>query len=105
MNLHHLAEARSLAYHCEVARRLLSTPALVEQARARVQDWIREERSSHYARRWLELLDGPLEDLVGTLRDPGEQARALRQATPFAGVLSPKERWALWREIREQLEG
>lgn len=104
MNLHYLAEERSLAYHREVASRLLSTPALVEQARARVQGWLLEQRSTYYAQRWLELLEGPIEDLMDHLRDPGEEARALRQATPFAGLLSPKERWALWREVRERLE-
>jgi hypothetical protein len=104
VNLHHLAEERSLAYHRLVADRLLSTPSLVEQARARVQGWLEEQRSAFYAQKWLQLLDGPLEELVDLLRDPKEEARALRQATPFAGLLAPKERWALWRQVRKRLE-
>ena len=101
MDPHRLAEERSIAYHRSVARRLASEPALLAAARARATEWSKAgERSSPYARRWVKLLALPLDRLQAALVDPSENARALRQATPFAGALDPRERWRLWREVR-----
>lgn len=33
-----------------------------------------------------------------------EEARELRQSSPFAGALSPRERWRIWREVRARLD-
>jgi len=35
--------------------------------------------------------------------DPGEHARELRQSTPFAGIIPPRQRWRIWRETSERL--
>jgi|GEM_PF-3948908 len=59
----------------------------------------------HYARAWNEVLARPLVEIAAFLVDPREHARELRQSTPFAGVLPPRERWRLWREVREQVTG
>jgi hypothetical protein len=104
MDLHHLAEERSLAYHRAVAEQLLREPSLIEVARARAAKWLAEGRSSHYARRWCEILARPVEEIARRMVDEGEDARALRQATPFAGMIDPRERWRIWREVRARLE-
>jgi hypothetical protein len=36
------------------------------------------------------------------LVDPGESARALRQCSPFAGVVDSRTRWSIWRAVREE---
>jgi hypothetical protein len=54
-----------------------------------------------YAREWIDLLRGPIEDLCAMLIDPGEEATALRQSTPFAGVLDSATRWRIWREVTD----
>jgi hypothetical protein len=61
-----------------------------------------EGRSPHYARAWEQLLAGPMSRLCEVLVADTDDARALRQATPFAGVVGPRERWAIWRQVREQ---
>ena len=101
MNLHELAEERSLAIHHVVANRLREDPRLIEAARARVDRWL-ADGSVHpvYAAAWRELLSGPSERLLETLIDPSERARALRQCSPFAGVVDPRTRWKIWREVR-----
>lgn len=103
MEPHALAEARSLAYHEAIARRLAAEPALVAGARRRVDAW-EAAGLLHptYAQAWRAALDGPREALEALLVDPGEAARALRQATPFAGALGPRERWAIWRTVRDE---
>jgi hypothetical protein len=102
---HRLAEERSLEIHRLVAERLRADPSLVESARARVERWL-ADGSIHrtYAGIWAELLAGPLDDLVAMLVSATERARALRQCSPFAGVIDPRTRWRTWREVRERME-
>ena len=34
------------------------------------------------------------------MEEDSEPMRALRQATPFAGILTPTERWAIYDEFK-----
>jgi len=74
---HRTAELRSLADHRLVAQKLRDDPELIARARAK--------------------LDAVLADAA-----PGsgaaQEARDHRQASPFAGALSARERWQLWRD-------
>jgi len=66
----------------------------LNRARAQYEvepQWIRE---------WQRLLDGPVEVLIDVLTSPDESARVLRQSSPFAGVLTPRERWAILAEVK-----
>ena len=110
MNLHRLAEERSLEYHRLVAQRLGRDPALLDAARRRVAAWIAGSHVAgaphpHYAQAWSVLLASPLPGLQASLVDPGPEAIALRQVTPFAGAISPRVRWNLWREVRQRHAG
>jgi hypothetical protein len=98
---HRLAEARSLAYHRAVADRLAGDPAMLGRAIGRAEAMLAEDRAPFYAGRWLDLLRGPVSALLDVLRSDAEPARALRQATPFAGEIGARERWRIWRETRE----
>ena len=100
--LHAAAEERSLELHRAVAERLRADPALVERARDRVARWLREGTVARpYAEAWQAALGRPLEELTGFLVDPGEHACRMRQTSPFAGVLAPRERWDILRRVRE----
>jgi hypothetical protein len=100
-----IGELRSVAYHRAVAARLLRDPALLEVARRRVRDWlVAGEPAAFYAEAWDEILARPVEDVAAFIETETEQARALRQVTPFAGFLDPRERWRIWREVRAQSE-
>ena len=99
-------ERLDLAFHRAVLRRLLDDP---EDVRARGRRNLEHLRRVHadgaagaYLDRWAELLEGDLEDLVAALAGLDEDARALRQSTPFAGVVPPAERWAVIRRERER---
>lgn len=106
MDPHRIGEARSLAYHRIIATRLLAEPALLEQARRQNERALAMGgRSMSYARAWQELLDGPLPLLVELMVEESERATALRSCGPFAGMLEPRQRWRLWREVRARLEG
>ena len=93
MDAHRLAEERSIAMHAVIARRL--DASAVERARERVLGW----EPGPYAEGWLAWLELPLPQLRERLVDPGEEARALRQVSPFAGVLTARERWAIRKSV------
>ncbi len=100
---HRLAEARSLAYHALVANRLRADPSIAEMAQQRARAWIACGEHVYYAELWLRVLAQPVEAIEARLVDTSEEAIAMRQSTPFAGVLTPKERWALWRSVKLRL--
>ena len=82
------------------ADRLRADPSVLANARRRVATWC-ETGAVHprYAEAWKALLDRPIETIVAALVDESEQMTALRQTSPFAGVLDPRTRWQLWRSV------
>jgi len=106
MNLHHLAEERSLAYHAIIAARLELDPKLLDVARRRVAAW--EDAGTphrHYARAWSRVLDSPFSVIRQHLLDASPRGCELRQVTPFAGLIDARERWTLWRDVRARHAG
>ncbi len=103
VDLHRLAEERSLAYHQLVCERLAADPLLLQHARGHVERW-RDQGLLHpeYADAWSHILALPAEARKAAILDPGERGRALRQVTPFAGAVDPRTRWRVWREVRER---
>jgi hypothetical protein len=102
MEPHRLAEERSLAYHQAIAERLLGDPRILDEARRVVEAWLQDTSpTAHYAEAWRTVLAGDAATVAAFITDPGEHARELRQSTPFLGVLSPRERWAIWDAVRE----
>jgi len=52
--------------------------------------------AASYLDRWERLMDGPLEDLLAFMTSPSQEARDMRQAAPFAGILTIEERWQVF---------
>lgn len=97
-----LTEKRSIALHEEVARRIRRDPTILVRARQRVEQWLRDGSTHpYYVRAWQKVLDGGIDEVCHTLVDPSEFAASLRQASPFAGVIDPKTRWAILRKLRQ----
>jgi hypothetical protein len=97
---HRLAEERSIALHGAVAAKLREDGGLVDRARERVRAW-RTDGSvhTHYVAAWDSLLSLPLDVLCAALVDRSEEARGLRQVSPFAGAIDARTRWAIHRRI------
>jgi len=100
MEPHRLAEERSLTYHRAVAARLEKDPAILATARGRIRAWLVSDPAAFHARAWEEVLSWPVPRIAAFLVDASERARELRQSTPFAGAIPPRERWRIWREVR-----
>jgi hypothetical protein len=94
---HRVVEERSLRYHAAIAARLLLDATILPRIRERVEEWIRTGTvAAYYAEAWRDVLCRPVSEISAWLRDDSETARALRPVSPFAGVLSARERWQLW---------
>lgn len=105
MNLHRLAEERSLGYHGWIAERLTERPEILEIARRRVAEWMIESAPPpYYAIEWSQILAGDTASIARFLVERSERAIELRQSTPFAGAIDPQSRWEIWRSVREEME-
>ena len=103
MRTHQQVDARGLALARRVVAHIDADPALqgLERARQTCRHWLQVLPASQHAPvlEWTSILDRPWREVRAVLMDPGEQGNRLRQNSPFCGVLSNRERWAILREF------
>lgn len=95
---------RSLAYHHAIATILRrgSVSAIKRAKRA-----LTKMRKNHPGvkplfDRWCVWLGLPIEELISRMLDPEMMAREMRQVTPFAGLLEPKDRVQILKRFRKE---
>jgi transcriptional regulator with XRE-family HTH domain len=96
-------DARSLAMHQRIAAKVREQPALLQRARATIDRWQQHgasPASAPYLESWRHLIDQGMDVALAAAVEPSERGNALRQASPFTGVLNNRERWALLRASR-----
>ncbi len=98
---HRVAELQALAYHRLVAERL--DERLVAQARRRLER-SRANGSIHpqWAEQWERTLSMSVPEVAQAISSDSKKARALRQTSPFAGVLTEQERRRLVSAVEER---
>ena len=96
---HRLQDVRSLCYHLKVARLMEVDDSVLNKARDRVKGWLSGRLpfggSREYMVEWDSALDASKEGIVKLLLEDSPRARALRQTSPFLGVLGQLE----WNNI------
>jgi hypothetical protein len=103
---HQRIDQRSIALHRAIAGKLRANPELIAIARDNLDRWTPAlPRSRPYFDRWREILNRPLAEILELLTEESEPMTALRQATPFAGILEPKERWAIYERFKPEGRG
>ena len=95
-------QERSLFLHGAVARELRARRTeVIEIARRNIS---RMRSVNPHAWRllddWDRILNGSTSQIVAFMLDPGEHGRDLRQVSPFAGVLTPAQRVAVYSSFR-----
>lgn len=98
-------EEWSIRLHKVVAEKLQENPQEVITKARRNLSMMKQAHGPtvrKYVARWEKLIEGPVEELITVMVSPSPEARDLRQCTPFAGVLTPKERWAIFRACRDE---
>ncbi len=97
-------DQRSLAYHHAIAEKIKQDPvSSLERAKQTLKKMMVQ---NPFAREllivWQQWLKLPLDDLIQKILDPAPLARELRQVSPFAGLLSPKERVCVLKQFRKE---
>ncbi len=100
MRSHQDIDRRSLEMVRRIVFRIDADPERKGLAHAKsvCERWVAQGIVS--AKEWLTLLDRPWEDLRIILLDESDEGQRLRQIDPFVGILTPTERWQIYRETR-----
>ena len=99
-------EERSIALHRAVAERIRGNPKLMEEAIINLQRYLKQSFSDSRKPisplvEWQELLENQsLEEILDFMVSDSERAKRLRQSSPFAGILTPQERWRIYEAYR-----
>jgi hypothetical protein len=99
---HRILDARSLALHCLIARKISRNPRLLWVAQRNLDRWIRargKNAQSAYLE-WRRILARPWPEVAAVLTDLSENATRLRQSSPFAGILTEAERRRVYAAFR-----
>ncbi len=99
---HRIIEARSLAMHCLIARKIEADRRLLAATRRNLTKWIARygEDAPRALGEWREILDRPWPEIAALITAADEPATRLRQSSPFAGVLTPAERRRVYEAFR-----
>jgi hypothetical protein len=97
---HQRIDRRSLAMHRAIAGKLRADPSLLAIANENLDRWQKEHgHSKPYWDAWREILKRPLEEVLALMVEESEKMTALRQSNPFPGILTPRERWAIYDQF------
>src|SRR5690606_10104527 len=98
MSDHQRIDRQVTAMHKVIAERLRSGDlSPLERARSNLTRWEKQfggELPAAY-REWVAILDSGLDAVLGVLEGEDEAAVRIGSSAPFAGVLTPRERWEI----------
>src|SRR4051812_1956229 len=101
---HEIQDLVSLELARRIASGLPSHPEWLETARTNLERWSRLNANAPALIRcyteWKTLLAYPLPEICAVLTAETDEGQRLRQNSPFAGVLSPKEVWEIKSHFR-----
>jgi hypothetical protein len=104
---HWRADQRNLHLHRAAIGRLAEDPALRQRCLALVLRWRAQPEhaaSAPYLDAWRDMLrTWPIERIAALVLDEGA-GQAMRQCSPLAPALRPRERWSLLAEINRRLD-
>jgi hypothetical protein len=99
---HRLLEARSLAMHAVMARKIQRDPELLNVPRNNLKRWRArwENEAPAWYTEWCAIMRRPWPEIAAIITEPSEEGARLRQSSPFAGVLSVEERRRIYEAFR-----
>src|SRR5689334_18592035 len=98
MRTHQEIDRRSLRMVQAIVAKIDADPERrgFEHAKRVCERWV--ARGNAPAREWSTILRRPWREVRAVLLDEGEEGQRLRQTDPFCGILTPQERWTIYRE-------
>lgn len=100
MKSHQLIDKRSLLLARAVVSKIDSDPGHggLENARKLCQRWVLMHNKP-VLHEWTKILGSSWEGIRKMLLDKSENGKRLRQSSPFCGILSPRERWKIYKDF------
>lgn len=100
---HEILDERSLEMDRVIAQKIRTNPNLVQVALAHIERWLANPNYSESNRQavleWKRIIaSSTLEEFLTWLESNSEEARRLRQSSPFYGMLTPEERQEILRK-------
>lgn len=100
MNRQTLIEQRIYRLHERIAQALRDKPQeTLEIARSNLKRYRKKNGDWPSYLEWEQKLALPVKDIIDILASHEESAVLARSNSPFAGVIPPRERWAILREF------
>ena len=96
LKTHREIDQRSIKLARAVAEKIDGQPTLLNQ----VKVWL-AGRPEECLSEWRELLELPWNQVRQALLDESETGHQRRQNSPFVGILTPQERWAIYRDSNQ----
>lgn len=102
MNSHRHIDERSRDLHQLIADKIRLDPGLMQRPRQTLQRWTEMPAGANapYLAAWNRLFSLDIEALLRAATEDNEAANALRQCSPFCGVLSNRERFEFLKNWR-----
>ena len=87
-------DLKSLALHQLIVRKIEGDPVLFECVRQKLDSWRNESEwfRRPYLGKWVTALNEGVDVVLALAIEDSERGQVLRQASPFAGILSEAER-------------
>lgn len=99
MRSHQSLDQRSLALHKLIAQKIRRNPSLFAICGQTLERWELSvsPSSQPYVSEWRRLFEQGIEACIAVVTEDSERGRAMRQASPFSGILTHKERFAFFQ--------
>jgi hypothetical protein len=103
MKTHRDIDERSLALAQAIAAKIDNDPAHegLRRARETCARWSRENPAPAIVE-WLTILQEDWDSVRLMLLDTSQNGQRLRQSSPFCGILTPQERWEIYRRFAHE---
>ena len=100
-----LIEQRIYCLHQIIIQKLRNNPQpVMKMAQSNLKRYIQRNGDWPSYLDWQQKLSLPVEDIIKILESDEESAILARSNSPFAGSLSPRERWAILRKFNQEHE-
>lgn len=102
---HARSDLRNLRLHRAAIEKLRRRPELRQPCLDLVREWQRRQEnraSAPWLAQWHEMLSSwSVDRIADSILDP-EEGQTLRQCSPLAPVLTPRERWAVLEAVEQE---
>ena len=88
--------------HCKIVQKVSRDPRLLEKAKTNLSRWCAkiDGPRPRYLQEWQEILAKPWPAIAEMMTSMSEDATRLRSSSPFAGILTEKERDQIYAAFR-----